>query len=155
MEFLYNFIFPLHMTTRGALSIIRTSTPAPEGYVLICGYFNTTLVTIKPVLPPLTSRACFLGAADSSYNLKGESFTGYYPPTARYGAGIVGRNLIEARSTTGLCRIRCFQSSSLGETSNATARHPSLSHCYYGGPHWLLIMRPPSSTDLLSPTERA
>lgn len=102
------------MTTRGALSIIRTSTPALEGYILICDYFTTMLVTMEPGLPPLTGRACFLGAADSSYNLKGESFTGCYPPTARYSAGVIGRNLIEARSTTALCRIRCFQSSYQG-----------------------------------------
>ena len=50
--------------------------PAPEGYILICGYFTTLLATIKPVLPPLTGRACFLGATNSSYNLKSESFTG-------------------------------------------------------------------------------
>ena len=125
--------------------IIRTSTPVPEGHILICGYFNTLFVTIT----------CFLGTADSSYNLKGESFTGCYPPTARYSAGIVGRNLIEARSTTSLCRIHCSQSISPGETSDATARHPSISHCYYGGPNSPLLIRPPSSTDLLSPAKRA
>ena len=110
--------------------IIRTSTPAPEGYILISSYFTTLFVTTKTVLPRLTGRACFLGAADSSNDLKGESFTGCYPPTPRYSAGTVGRNLIEARSTTSLCRIHCFQSTSPGDS-------------------------PPSSTDRLSPAKRA
>lgn len=144
-----------HCRGQTSFRIIRTSMPALEGHILICGYFNSLFVTIKLVLPRLIGRACFLGAADSSCNLKGESFTGYYPPTARYSAGIIGRNLLEARSTTGLCRIHCFRSSSPGETSDATARHLSISHCSYGDPTSLLIIRPPSSTDLLSPAKRA